>query len=516
VFEYTISGTPATSSNIAADEILEFAFSSDYNGTSKMPLLTTRSLPVASSSFGAATNGSTIVLTNGTDSSGGTLAYTSTDNGNTWTQRTLPSTGSWQAVAYGAGLFVAISLFSSNVTIYSNDGITWTIGSIVDSAFWRSLTFDNGIFVAVADDAVSTSPDGINWTSRSISTSFTWGGAVYGNGIWLLISSVRLYISSDNGVSWSDTGFRAPLGQFRNIAFGGGQFIVNTSLPTVAYTSTDGNNWTQRAYPSNASWTISGPMTYYNGTWVTFQGGAGGVYGISTDGYNLQYVSKSDFNPSQLCNVANNRIIITLGGGRASIETLDLRASAYSITLPAHDSYSQQTITFTSGIDANSTPTTQASSLGNQITTLRNTYTATYPSAGRVDIDTNSQSNIGDTILATTAQVPLTGNLTLGIVQGGNGELDRITFTDPQNSQTFEYLPALDSTRANIGYTIADQENLSNYFFTFKTTTASTTKILAERIPAGNVDLANIPTVTVVTGSRSNLAIASTTITLGS
>jgi hypothetical protein len=222
------------------------------------------------------------------------------------------------------------------------------------------------------------------------------------------------------------------------------------------------------------------------------------------------------FIPNQLLNVANNRIIITQSGNRANIQTLDLRASTYNITLPAHNTYSQETITFTSGIDANSTPTTQASSLGNQITTLRNTYTATYPSAGVVRINTNTQSNIGDSIVATTLQVPLTGNLTLAITQGGFGEQDRITFTDPQNSQSFEYIPALDSTRANIGYTIADQENLSNYFFTFKTTTASTTKILAERIPAGNVDLANIPTVTVVTGSGSNLAIASTTITLGS
>ena len=56
---------------------------------------------------------------------------TSTDNGVTWTQHSMP-TGNWWGIAYGNGAFVAVS-YSNNKSARSTDnGVTWTQHSMLN------------------------------------------------------------------------------------------------------------------------------------------------------------------------------------------------------------------------------------------------------------------------------------------------------------------------------------------------------------------------------------------------
>jgi hypothetical protein len=47
------------------------------------------------------------------------------NDGLNWVETTLPSTSSWNGVAYGNNKYVAVAGNNTNIAAYSADGITW-------------------------------------------------------------------------------------------------------------------------------------------------------------------------------------------------------------------------------------------------------------------------------------------------------------------------------------------------------------------------------------------------------
>jgi hypothetical protein len=77
-------------------------------------------------------------------------------NGNSWTQQQRIE-GSWSSVAYGNGIFVAISDNNSKV-MTSEDGTNWSISDHGLAGTWRKVIFAKGMFVMVGDSGkVATS-----------------------------------------------------------------------------------------------------------------------------------------------------------------------------------------------------------------------------------------------------------------------------------------------------------------------------------------------------------------------
>ena len=99
-------------------------------------------------------------------------------DGTTWTIRTSAADKTWMSVAYGNGLFVAVSQGSDNQVMTSPDGINWTTRTPANDNNWSSVTYGNGLFVAVSysgtNNRVMTSPDGITWTSRTSAADNSW------------------------------------------------------------------------------------------------------------------------------------------------------------------------------------------------------------------------------------------------------------------------------------------------------------------------------------------------------
>lgn len=122
-----------------------------------------------------------------------------TDN-STWTQRTTPAgvTGRLQSVAYGNGLWVAVTTSGDNRLITSPDGINWTVRTPAEDNQWSSVAFGadddgNPLWVAVSlngENRVMTSPDGITWTPQSATEANQWQSVAYnGAGVWVAVSS---------------------------------------------------------------------------------------------------------------------------------------------------------------------------------------------------------------------------------------------------------------------------------------------------------------------------------------
>ncbi|HEY5011053.1 MAG TPA: hypothetical protein VIH73_07840, partial [Acidimicrobiales bacterium] len=90
---------------------------------------------------------------------------TSAPGVNTWNVATAPTpTGSWYAVTYADGQFVALGV-SSDVAVSAN-GATWSEYP-VPSGSWKSVAYANGRFVALSSMLASpeeiVSTNGTSW-----------------------------------------------------------------------------------------------------------------------------------------------------------------------------------------------------------------------------------------------------------------------------------------------------------------------------------------------------------------
>jgi hypothetical protein len=73
---------------------------------------------------------------------------------------------------------------------------------------WKSVAYGNGMFVAVSSSGtgnrVMTSPDGITWTSRTSAADYSWSHIIYANNLYVASSSGSTYVmTSANGILWT-------------------------------------------------------------------------------------------------------------------------------------------------------------------------------------------------------------------------------------------------------------------------------------------------------------------------
>jgi hypothetical protein len=259
--------------------------------------------------------------------------------GQTWTARTLSSSGSYTAVAYGAGLYVVIPA-SGTTYLTSPDGSTWTTRSLPVSKTWScGIIYANSLFVIGSSDTViyyssdginwtngynqagtyttygrvayanskfvilghslgntntyvHTSSDGQTWTSTVVTgaVNYTWDAVAYGNGTWLAMSlaSTNAMMTSSNGTSWTVTGTAGlSIDCSSGLAYGAGLFVaVDTSgTATTTYkTSSTGNagSWTSRTLPASLKWTR---LVCVSNVFILLSQTSNTVY-LSTDGIN--------------------------------------------------------------------------------------------------------------------------------------------------------------------------------------------------------------------------------------
>lgn len=224
-------------------------------------------------------NGVFVAISNSTVT---TSVMTSPD-GVTWTLRTAPSTDNYLGICFGAnGLFVATAnTGTGNRVMTGPDGVNWTKRTSTSDAAWNSVAYGGGIYVAVSTSGtVMTSPDGVTWTARTASIANTWNSVCYGNGLFVAVASSgsgNRVMTSPDGITWTT---RTSVSDFAwsSVCYGGGLFVTVALLATAnaIMTSPDGITWTTRSAPVSLTW--SG-VCYGNNTFVAVatNGTANGV-----------------------------------------------------------------------------------------------------------------------------------------------------------------------------------------------------------------------------------------------
>lgn len=289
------------------------------------------SLPYASQLWSAVAygNGVFVAVSGGESGNISATAATSVD-GKTWVARTLPA-AKWTDICFGGGVFVAIAKDGRIAT--SSDGIAWILRTPPVNTTLCAITHGYGRFVAVAGgdgpSAVSivlVSVDGGGtWTQASMPSASYWGLIAYGNGIFVavsgLTSSQSAVATSVDGVTWTQSTMPITT-TWMTLAFGAGFFVAAHNGGFTA--SKDGKSWSAVVVPAGASSISAGALVYVNGTFVSVPkvAGANAVF-VSQDGYLWDSVPSASV-AGNGCAVNETLVVAVSGYDKTSISPANL------------------------------------------------------------------------------------------------------------------------------------------------------------------------------------------------
>ncbi|MEM7179717.1 MAG: hypothetical protein AAF518_02310, partial [Spirochaetota bacterium] len=210
------------------------------------------SLPTSASWDSVAFGNNTFVAVSFSTSN---VAAYSTDNGVTWTASTLPASQNWSSIAYGNGKFIAVANSSSTAAVSSDNGASWSTKTLPSTSDWNVVGFGNNTFVVAAYSSTAaaySTDNGNTWTATTVSQTGSWTGIVYGNSKFVLAGHGGTSYSTD-GITWNNGTIDTTGGIF-GLAFGNGTFVTIAGSGTLAQTSSDGITWTQRTLPTSTNW----------------------------------------------------------------------------------------------------------------------------------------------------------------------------------------------------------------------------------------------------------------------
>lgn len=171
-----------------------------------------------------------------------------------WTPCTDLGSKAWRSVCCSADGTIVYACANNEYIYKSTDsGVTWTsFDSSPGTRAWTSITCSNdGLKVfAVVDTSAELSSrsidGGATWTDMAIQVSSVFRKVICStNGLYVFAiqsSNSRLKISSDSGLTWSDSGMlagSASLGHISCSSAGNDVLVVLNGSPTELYKSTD-------------------------------------------------------------------------------------------------------------------------------------------------------------------------------------------------------------------------------------------------------------------------------------
>ena len=174
------------------------------------------------------------------------------EDGKTFTQGTILTSGQWQSVCYGNGLFVAVNM--SGKCAWSTDGKTFT-GGTISSGFWLSVCYSNGVFVAIQGNKCAWSTDGKTFTDGTISSG-SWKSVCYGMNRFVAISNKNFAWSTD-GKTFTE-GTILSLDRLQSMCFGNNMFVAVGDNGQCA--------WSSNKYISASSFVLKEELEEYVAT----------------------------------------------------------------------------------------------------------------------------------------------------------------------------------------------------------------------------------------------------------
>ena len=209
------------------------------------------------------------------------------------------------AVVYTDNKYIAFDAGNNNKYYESSDrGQTWlerTTSAAME--VWATVANEFGIVAVGRGDTADiqySTDSGASWTNvatAALGDNIIWQNIAYGNGKWVAVKAGTTVIASDITGPWEIKGFPTDNGASSGInpgsgclAFGNGKFVAMDNTfrsddnKSLAFTSTDGNNWQRHEIDFAASWK---GVTCANGKFVALNSQkTDSQVAYSTDGIN--------------------------------------------------------------------------------------------------------------------------------------------------------------------------------------------------------------------------------------
>ena len=196
------------------------------------------------------------------------IRYSSTGDSNWSNPDTMSGDQVWTGIAEnpanGQIVFVAKNAASTGtypLTMYTYNLSQFYAGTDLPRESWQDVAFGNGVFVAVAGNgSIARSTDGGNWTSVSNVPFAAWASITYGDGKFVAVAepaSEYNYGYSEDGITWNLDIIPGET-HFKDITYGLGKFVAVgniTSGGNKIYTS-------ETASPATQTLTLTNDKVY--------------------------------------------------------------------------------------------------------------------------------------------------------------------------------------------------------------------------------------------------------------
>lgn len=142
------------------------------------------------------------------------VLWTATDPTSTWTARDVEfgEGNGVESIAFGNSTWVSAGT-GGDLSTASDPTSTWTAQSSGLAADITDVAYGNGLWVAVSGpNKIATSTNTVNWTVHTLSFGSSYTGIAYGGGVWTLVGYTGILATStdptrDNSWSVRTSGF---------------------------------------------------------------------------------------------------------------------------------------------------------------------------------------------------------------------------------------------------------------------------------------------------------------------
>jgi len=188
------------------------------------------------------------------------IVISSTD-GHDWTVRTTPDTQWLFKVIYANNRFTAVGDY--RIIFSSTDGITWVERAAQYGGWMTDVAYNGSMYIVVGGSCppgvhnVMSSVDGNTWVNRhdEAPECAKLSSIVYGNSIWVSLKSTGEFLTSVDGMSWTNRGKVLDTTFFarESLIFTDGNFLAigNNGTNSSIYKSSNGIDWNKiKTFPS--------------------------------------------------------------------------------------------------------------------------------------------------------------------------------------------------------------------------------------------------------------------------
>jgi hypothetical protein len=217
----------------------------------------------------------------------GATVYTSSD-GISWTSSPSNAPAGMVDMAFGNGKFVAVG--AQGRAAVSSDGVEWALSALNEDDNFTSVKFGDGVFMALGAYGSVYTYNGTDWSKKADGRLMSYRQVVYGGGVFVAVGDSGVSVSPD-GINWNKSA-GAPK-NLRGVAFGGGKYVVVGDSGAIFVSADDGSSWTDRSH--NDRGTMLGGVAYGNGSFVAIGRSSVGVASIqiSADGENWEDIQQT-------------------------------------------------------------------------------------------------------------------------------------------------------------------------------------------------------------------------------